>query len=172
MSTLFCTAKYRALFDLPDLLPVAESEPNALLGPWYANTLFIGPQRYLHYMSDRTLLPIVIWLRDSHTAEERFRRSLAELLRETGVPDAAVAAELEALTSLAYARATNPSRLSSMRDQLAAAKHGARIGPESSPWEITLRLASRPLAALEFRTPIEYAAETLSGVVIGRFGGG
>lgn len=172
MSVLLCTSQYRAAFGLPEKLIVPEREWNALLGPWYANTLFIGPQRYLHYMSSRTLLPVVIWLRQRSTAEERMKSALKELLHQIGVSEAAIAAELNALESLSYGRATDRSRLASMRDQKVTAKHFVHGGRSASPWDITVDLAQMPSGALAYRTPVEETSQLLRTAVSGPFGGG
>ena len=164
MATLLCTSKYRTLFGLPDDVTASPNEPNGLLGPWYANTLSIGPQRYLHYMSSRTLLPVVIWLRERRTAEERMRSALQHILAEMRVPDAIIAAETSALLSLAYDRATDRSHLGSMRDQTVTAKHMILVGPPLSPSELTMRLAEMPSGALKYRTPLRATAEILGAV--------
>jgi len=146
---------------LPDKLVAPETEPNALLGPWYANTLFIGSQRYLHYMSSRSLLPIIIWLRERATAEMRMASALKELLLQIGAPAATIAAEVDALTSISYGRATDRSRLGSMRDQKICAKHAVHGGRASSPWDLTVDLARMPSGALAYRTPLEETARLL-----------
>lgn len=165
MSTLLCTAKYRSLFRLPDDMTASPDEPNGVLGPWYANTLSIGPQRYLHYMSSRTFLPVVIWLRERQTAMERMRTALQHLLAESRAPDAILAAEISALLSFTYGRATDRSHLGSMRDQTVTAKHMTRIEPRLSPSELTMRLAEMPSGALKYRTPLSATTEILGGVV-------
>jgi hypothetical protein len=140
---------------------VPEGENNALLGPWYANTLFIGAQRYLHYMSSQTLLPIIIWLRERSTAETRMISTLKELLLQIGAPAATVEAEIGALTSVFYGRASDRSRLASMRDQKVTAKHFVHGGRCSSPWDLTIDLAQMPSGALAYRMPLEKTAQLL-----------
>jgi hypothetical protein len=162
MSTLLCTSKYRTVFHLPNHLAAPADESNGLLGPWYTNTLSIGQQRYIHYMSSRTLLPVVIWLRESRTAESRMRDTLRDLLAHLGTRDDVANQELETMASFTYARATDRSRLASMRDQLITAKHAVRGRHASSPWDITIDLARMPLGVLNFRTSGELTREVLS----------
>ena len=168
MAILLCTSKYRAIFGLPEKLDIPEGEQNALLGPWYANTLFIGSHRYLHYMSSETLLPIIIWLRERSTAELRMTSALKELLLQIGAPSAAVAVEVDALTSLVYGRATDRSRLASMRDQTVTAKHFVHGGRSSSPWDMTIDLAQMPSGTLAYRTPLDETARLLKTPVVWR----
>jgi hypothetical protein len=153
MSVFLCTSSYRSTFGLPEKLIVPEDASNALLGPWYAHTLFIGPQRYLHYMSSRTLLPVVIWLRERSTAETRMMSTLQELLLQIGAPPAAVEVEIDALMELFYGRASDRSRLASMRDQKFTAKRIVHSGRTSSPWDLTIDLAKMPSGALGYNTP-------------------
>jgi hypothetical protein len=161
MSVLLCTSNYRSTFGLPEKLIVPKDEYNGLLGPWYANTLFIGSQRYLHYMSSQTLLPVVIWLRERATAEERWAVALKELLVEMGAAPTVVATEIDALASLFYGRATDQSRLASMRDQKVTAKYLIRRGRSSAPWGITINLAQMPSGVLAYRSPLEETAKLL-----------
>lgn len=168
MSLLLCTSKYRTVFGLPEKLVVPESQSNALLGPWYANTLFIGPQRYLHYMSSRTLLPIVILLRERSTAETRMVAALKELLLRIGAPAAAAQAEVDALASITYGRASDRSRLASMRDQTVCGKHFVHGGRSASPWDLTIDLAQMPSGALAYNTPLEETAKLLDAGVVWR----
>lgn len=161
MATLFCTAKYRELFDLPDRREPAAETLEGALGPWHANTLSISQQRFLHYMSARTLLPVVITLRERATAEERMRRQLAELLRLIGTPAAVVYAELEAVTSFEHVRASDRSRLASMRDQTRTAKDAVHYRGARSPLDIALDLAYMPTGAIAYATPSEAALKAL-----------
>lgn len=161
MTVLLCTAKYRKVFALGETFAATGEERNGLLGPWYANTLSIGPQRYLHYMSDRTLLPIIIWLRERRTAEQRMAEALAHLLSQSGVHHTAIEIELAALASPLYGRASDRSRLASMRDQTISAKNAVRAGRSFDAWGLTVDLADMPTGTLAYRTPRSKTAEML-----------
>jgi hypothetical protein len=170
MSVLLCTSKYRTVFGLPENPPLPETASHGLLGPWYANTLNVGPQRYLHYMSSRTLLPIIIWRRESRTAEKRMRAALQEMLAEFGVRAAAIAAEIEALTEITYARASDRSRLASMRDQTVVAKtyiRRARLDPS----KLTADLVIMPAGPMDYQNPRKATIELLGREVGVRLGG-
>jgi len=78
--------------------------------------------------------------------------AFADLLREFGVERTSIEAELQAMCTFVYARATDRSRLASMRDQMITAKHAVHRGRAHSPWEIMLALSYMPLASLEFRS--------------------
>ncbi len=160
MASLFCTAKYRKTFGIPDALQPKEL-PHGALDPWYANTLNVGPQRYLHYMSSQTLLSVVITLKDRSSAEPRFARGLAELLRALGVPEYWVEPEISLLSSNQYARATDRSILGSMNDQAFLA-HGRLSDGSFSLSEVNLRLSETPCGPLKYDSPGRLSPERLA----------
>ena len=153
MALLLCTSTYRKTFGLPEKLVVSDGVNNGLLGPWYGNTLFIGPQRYVHYMSSQTLLSVVVWLRERGTAEKRWAAALSELLVGLGVPAQARAQEIESLTTVSYGRASDRSHLASMRDQKVTAKHLVNRAGLSTPRDIMAALVQMPSGPLAYRTP-------------------
>lgn len=155
MTVLLCTSKYRAAFNLPDTLVAADDAENGLLGPWYAHTLNIGPQRYLQYMSSVTLLPVLIWRRERDTAEERMRAALRRILEQIGIDPRAIDAELHAMSSLVYARAADRSRLASLRDQATTAKHRVQSRFDTEPERLSLELLRMPCGAMGYQTPRE-----------------
>lgn len=161
---LCCTSKYRKLFDLPNKLPAADYSATAL-GPWYANVLSIGPSRLLHYMSSTSLLSVVIWQRERKTAEERFVRSLRELLAALGVPGGFIQAELDPMASFQYARATDRSVLGSMRDQANGARYS--FDDTTTAFDVSRRLAETPCGPRDYESP-----ETLAPrLIIARWSG-
>ena len=149
MSTLRCTQKYRKAFGLPERL--AEPPPSmTVLGEWYANTLSFGRNRLVHYMSGRSLLSVIVPLRDRHLAEDRFREELRALLSALGVSAEGVQRELELMTELRHARASNRSIQASMRDQAMVAKNAVIGRGASSTWEIMIDLTEMPCGALGY----------------------
>lgn len=150
METLCCTSKYRKLFGLSERLPPASGSETAL-GPWYANVLNIGSARLLHYMSSTSLLSVVIRQRERKTAENRFIRSLEEILAALGTPPNLIQAELDGLSSFQYARATDRSVLGSMRDQANGARY--YLDDQTTPAELSLRLAETPCGPRDYEQP-------------------
>jgi hypothetical protein len=150
VETLCCTAKYRKLFDLPNDLPAAAGTATAL-GPWYANVLKVGSTRLLHYMSSTSLLSVVIWQRERKTAEQRFVRSLRELLVALGVPPNFIEVELSHLSTIQFARATDRSVLGSMRDQAIGASYS--FDDTTIPAGLSLRLAETPCGPRNYEAP-------------------
>lgn len=170
MTTLRCTAKYRRSFHLPETLP-EPGAPQLILGEWYANTLTIERQKYLHYMSGRALLSVVIWHREGKTAEKRLLSALRDLLRHLHVPTSAIDAELSQMASFEYARASNRSVQASMRDQAFLAKYAILGRRAESPWDLSLRLAQTPCGPLGYRSPDQLVPELFAAGAIVPVGG-
>ena len=160
MPTLLCTSKYRKTFGLPERLETAEVDEGAL-GPWYANTLNVGSQRFLHYMSGPSLLSVIVTLRDRHSAEQRFVQGLRELLKDLHVPESLIEREAELLGSLQYGRASNRSVLGSLRDQAYLADHRLR-DDQFSLAEVNRDLAETPCGPMGYASPKKVAPERLA----------
>jgi hypothetical protein len=160
LTTILCTSKYRKAFGLPERLETAEVDEGAL-GPWYANTLNVGSQRFLHYMSGSALLSVVITLRERSSAEQRFVRSLRDLLQELKVPEPWIAMEADLLGSVQYGRASNRSILGSLRDQSYLADRRLR-DDEFSLAEVNRDLAETPCGPMGYASPKRVAPERLA----------
>jgi hypothetical protein len=151
MATLLCTAKYRKAFGLPEALTPLPTEEGAL-GPWYAHTLNVGAQRYLHYMSESALLSVVIHLREKRSAEARFRHALDELLRSFDVSPEDLENELAVVETLQFARAGDRSKLASLRDQSGMAWTALSEG-DMSVAEVNQWLAETPCGPMNYESP-------------------
>ena len=159
---LRCTSKYRRLFRLSENLSEPPGPPSGALGSWYANTLNVGPQRFLHYTSDLSRLAVVIPLRERRTAEQRFVELLAEILGRLGVDSRLVAHECATLATLVHARARDRSVLGTMRDQGFAVKADLSYGPVRSPIDLALWLAETPMGPLGYDFPERVAPRLIS----------
>jgi hypothetical protein len=102
-------------------------------------------------MSSTSLLSVVIWQRERKTAEQRFVRSLAEVLAVLGVPPGFIDAEAGSLSLLQYARATDRSVLGSMRDQAIGAT--CFFDETTTPFDLSLRLAETPCGPRDYQSP-------------------
>jgi hypothetical protein len=152
MATLRCTSKYRKAFGIREQLPDPETS-DLVLGEWYANTLSVGRQRFFHYVASKSLLSIVIPMRERKTAELRFIEAVEQLLHHFGASRADIEAELRGMTDFTYARASNRSVLGSMRDQAYLAKYDLLDGRASSLWELWIRLAETPCGPMDYNSP-------------------
>ena len=125
--------------------------PECALGPWYANTLNVGPQRLLHYMSSPSLLSVIIVLRDRDSAAQRFVRTLIELLRFLDVPERYVELEIDCMGKIQYGRASDLSKLGSLRDQAYVASHDFDDGLSLA--DINERLTVNPCGPMGYKSP-------------------
>jgi hypothetical protein len=151
MTTFLCTSKYRKTFGLSERLS-PNVEPECALGPWYANTLNAGSQRMLHYMSSASLLSVIIPLRERKTAEQRFIGALSEMLRALNVPERYVELETGCMGEFQYGRASDRSKLGSLRDQAYSASHYLAAG-DLSLAEINSRLSQTPCGPMGYKSP-------------------
>ena len=158
MPTLLCTGKYRKTFGLPEKLAPAKIDEGAL-GPWYANTLNVGPQRLLHFMSAPSLLSVVTTLRERSTAEQRFVRALSELLHSLGVEQRYIELEETLFATLTYGRAGDRSKLGSLRDQGDLAWHDVADG--RSLHDVNVRLSTTPCGPMGYNNPRSVAPALL-----------
>ena len=133
-------------------------QPECALGPWYANTLNVGPQRLLHYMSSPSLLSVIIFLRDRHSAEQRFVRALIELLHSLDVPERYVELEIDCMGKTQYGRASDQSKLGSLRDQAYMASRDFDDGLSLAA--INERMAITPCGPMAYKSP-QYVAPML-----------
>jgi len=125
-------------------------EGSALLSPWYANLLNVGPSRYVLCMSQRTLLPVILPQRKGEFPV-RFGHYLEPVLFAIGIPAEAAARESAAASSHAIAKTASRSMLGSMNDFTHMARR--RFERTTDPLNVALELSGTPCAALEFVTP-------------------
>jgi hypothetical protein len=145
--TLRCTAKLlrrlRVTADTPS------GPPSTVLGDWYANLIFTRPQLVLA-VSDRTLLPVLVPVRDSGRLVMRIREAVGHMLRAVGVPDEAITAEQNAMLDVVIGKTASRRVLGSMNDFIfmldAYRGHGTLL-------EVALHLAETPCGPLKMNSP-------------------
>jgi hypothetical protein len=137
----------------PDLeLP----DPMNRLGDWYANVLNIGPHRLVMSTSERTLLTVIVPIRDSARLRERIRERAHEILLQFQIPPSLVADEVRGMDRMAIGKATNRSILGSMNEFAFLAKHYfAREREGTDLAQLQLYLARTPCGALKYSFPCE-----------------
>jgi hypothetical protein len=136
MYTLRCTRKLlRRTDERPTSVAVS---PTTVLGDWYANLLYLRPQQLVLAMNERTLLSALVTAAPAATLAERLRVEVGGLLRDIGVPEVKVDAELAAMENVTIGTTASRAVLGCMNDavyQLGAYPRGAR-------GEIDLRAAA------------------------------
>jgi len=85
------------------------------LGDWYANPLFWRPQVVL-FVSDQSLVPVLLPLAPAATVIERFPAAFAEVARAIGVNEGALNEELAEMESVVLAKTASRSVLGTMNE--------------------------------------------------------
>jgi hypothetical protein len=106
----------RLIAKLQPSVVIDPPQPTTRLGDWYGNVLFSGYHRLLIFVSERSLLPVLLPLRERSQLLPSFRARLAELLLHLGVSEKDVAMELSEMANVVIARTTNRNVLGTSND--------------------------------------------------------
>jgi hypothetical protein len=152
---------FRATQKLLSHLPFEPVEPTAesttALGDWYATPLFIGKQRFVLIASERSLLPVVLPLRESRTLIERWRGLVAGRLDALGVEPEHRDAELDAMRDVVVAKTASRRTLGAMNDLVQHARWIAEDNGAVYPDEIEHRLDRMPCGSIKYEYPADLA---------------
>jgi hypothetical protein len=159
MVVLRCTA--RLLRHVP--LPVEDSPDGSTsaLADWYANALFVGTSRLVLCVAERSLLSVIVPLREGRSLPERWAAAVGDRLRRLDVPPAAVAAELEMMHPIHVARTASRSVLGSMNDFAFHCRWYITERGVSDLRDLEDMLSETPCAPLRYQYPREVAARLL-----------
>lgn len=148
MMTIHCTRK------LARRLPFAlVDEPQAdttTLGPWCANTFNVGRFPLIMVTNEKTLLSVVILLKEIRTFHRRFLESLEVLLHSIALSSSQIYTELKEMRDVQYTDRTNRSVLGSMNDFVNGV-YAHKSG--NSLEEISFHLSGIPCGPLQNGTP-------------------
>jgi len=155
MYTARCTHKVLQALNLP---PAARDQPpSTALGDWYVNFIHTRNHRIVHFVSDRSLLSIVVPVKTLKTALDRHIALLHDLLENLGVNPAVVQAEIDEMSERAIAKARSRSVLASMRDLALTARSILEQTPRISSLELSRELSQVPCGPLPMAFPAEEA---------------
>jgi len=105
--TLRCTHKLlgrlRASTDPGDLPPTTK------LGDWYASLLYAPGGQLVLFVSERSLLPVVVPAKEARTLVDRLRASLREVLSRLGVARRVIDFELAEMGSVRLGKTASRS---------------------------------------------------------------
>ncbi|NIM48069.1 MAG: hypothetical protein GTO22_02215 [Gemmatimonadales bacterium] len=162
MYTLRCTQ--RLLRRLPQEVTPEPPAPTTRLGDWYANSLFIRHKQLVLCTSDRSLLSVIVPLKDPVRLPIRLRDAVLSLFQRLGYPARIGAAEAHEMAQVAIGRTANRSVLGSMND---IARHCRWYADDNATFDVgqlELQLAEMPMLTLECAFPREQAAALLGAV--------
>ncbi|MGH7288587.1 MAG: DUF6933 domain-containing protein [Myxococcota bacterium] len=146
MIVLRCTRKLASRLTLT---PGAEDlQPTARLGDWYAGVLNVGHQRFVHCVSEKSLLSVVLPARDVRQLPSRVPGAVASLLTRLGVPAAVVEAEVSAMLPVCVGLTRSRSVVGSLVEL--GREAAFRLSPGAPPTaDVELALAAVPCLKLE-----------------------
>ena len=148
MLNLRCTQK---LLQRLKVEPEQDKETSTTkLGDWHANLIYTTPELIL-FMSEKTLLPVLVAAKPIDTLLPRFRAALREVLTSLKVPEETIAQEESAMTQVRFKKTINRSVLGTMAEFSQMLESYAE--DKRSLLELSLSLADTPCSALKKEPP-------------------
>lgn len=151
MFTLRCTQKLLARLKVA---PQAETaSPDTVLGDWYANLVRVGRQRVVLAISERTLLPVVLAVKDGRSLVQRLGEAVEPVLLAVGVGPDDIAAERHAMQAVAFGKTQNRRVLGSLNDLGFQLEGAMQQSPEWTMFKQSVWLARTPMKVIEYASP-------------------
>lgn len=152
MLVLRCTQKL--LMRLGKTENLSDAESTTRLGDWYGNTLNIGRQRMVIFISEHSRLAVILPARELKRLPQILPDAVAELLAGIGIPAPDIAAERAAMSEVAVGKTRNRSVLGTMNDYIAMARYSPD-GRLETPETLMRFLADTPILPLNGASPID-----------------
>jgi hypothetical protein len=128
--------------------PAGEADPvTTRLGSWYATLARWRPNVAL-FVSDATLLPVLVPAAPARSLLVRFPVALAEVLAGHGVPAAWINEELAQMDDLVTAKTANRSLVGVLNEFIFLAGHHRAGEPELDLQDLSVDLARTPMSPL------------------------
>ncbi len=160
MFSFRCTG--RLIDKLQVSVEVNPPQPTNRLGDWYGNVLFSGHHRLIIFVSEQSLLPVIMPLRERTQLLPSFRSRLSELLFHLSVTEKAVSLELAEMREVSIANTSSPSVLGTMNDFIRSAKMYIQMHDDFGLLDIELWLADTPCGPKVYRFPNKLAPQLLA----------
>jgi hypothetical protein len=125
------------------------------LGDWYGNTLFVRRLRLVLLISESTMLPVVLPLRESKTLAPRFRRALYEVLEALQMPPAVIRQEVDLFGGNAFGPTASRRVVGVLTELGFHAEVELSFGKCRNPLELSLKLSGIPIGGLEHHLPCD-----------------
>ncbi len=163
MIILHCTHKAQKRLKVPfqDDLPLTESK----LGNWYCNEFTYNRSKFLLFVNEGTLLPVILSVKAAGNTEallDIFRQRFFKILLNWEVSQNLIEHELGQVQEIVIAKTQSKSVLGSMNDfvrcTVGMCEH-REIAPDSS--ECLAQLFRMPMGALKYKSPREATMDCL-----------
>ncbi len=141
-------------FDLP--------RSSTQLGDWYGNTVFIGRVPLIIFVSETTMLPVVVPLRESRTLVPRFQNALCEILEALKMPQPVIRREFDLDGGSAFGPTASRRVVGVVNELAYQAEATVHSGRCVNPLDLALRLSGVPIGGLEHIVPCEAARMLLA----------
>lgn len=163
MFVLHCTKKSQDRLKVKPFVTLPE--PTTRLGNWYCNEFTVSRRKYLIFVNERTLLPIVISVKGLKTSGdilEVFKQRLFKAFLLLNLPDKIFMPELLEMDEVVFAKTKSRSVVGSMNDIIAQAKFSCDYHDidVDSP-AMFERLAKMPLKTNGYRFASKLVSELL-----------
>jgi hypothetical protein len=142
--------------------PAEAGEVTTRLGDWYGNLFSVGRQQFAIFTSERSLLSVVLPVKEMRPLPATLTAGLRWLLEDLAVPRERIDDELAQMQSCVITTTASQSAVTSMNDVVIRAKLQLGKSPSVALAELHRRLAEVPLKPLGYRYPREVALDLLS----------
>jgi hypothetical protein len=133
-----------------------------ILGDWSANSFNIGRIPCILMTNERTLLSVVLPLKESATFWPRFVILLQSLLKDISIPDKLIDAELHEYDQFQLTRRTNRHTLGSMNDFVTQVQARYYVDGHVTLEDVSLDLSGIPCGPLKYAYPKELARQVFA----------
>lgn len=123
------------------------------LGDWYANLMFTKHRRLTLCVSERSLLPVFVPLKNRSEFLSRLHTTLGQILSTFGVQPDAIERELGKMNPYGIDSTINRSVLGSLNELSFQARGVLEQRPEIEPLNLALEIAETPCSMLKYETP-------------------
>lgn len=160
MLTFRCTQRVLQRLYMETIANAAMSTTR--LGDWYMNLLLTRRHRLLFFVSEPTLLSVLIPVAELSTLIPRFRKGLTDILQGLGIPSRAIEAETSEKEIVVIGTTISRSVLGSMNDLIFQAKWELKTKPQQTLLDLGLKLSQVPCKPLGYRSPQEAVTARLA----------
>ncbi|MCL5291463.1 MAG: hypothetical protein M1548_02905 [Actinobacteria bacterium] len=159
MVALRCTKKLLSRIGLPSTV----TEPSTtVLGDWFANLIYVGRQRFILLVSERSRLPVLLPGRDVKNLANNLPEALSRVLLGLGISPFIVKGEVGEMHEAVIAKTNNRSVLGTLNDFAIMLDYRLGGEPYADLVDVALWLSDVPVGPLGYDTPGEVARRLFS----------